>query len=139
VSRLLGVACLALVAISAGCGGGGGDSLVSETGVRECLAQAGMRPEPTGSQRGGAKGYAPIYAADFTAAARDGPSVDVVVQRASKRAAQTAADIRSALQSFGPSAGDTADRVLSARNAVAVFSRTPSAGDRAAVRGCLNP
>jgi hypothetical protein len=98
-----------------------------------------MHPEPTASQRGGAKGYAPIYAADFTASARDGTSVDVVVQRSSRRAAQTAADIRSALQSFGPATAGARNRVIAAENVVAVFSRAPSARDRAGVRGCLNP
>lgn len=105
--------------------------------MRECLAHANIRQQPSSAAQAGAKGYAPLFAADFTAYTADGASVDVVVQRSAPRARAAAADVRSALQSFGPSPAEAADRVISAQNVVAVFSRPGSAADRNAVRRCL--
>jgi hypothetical protein len=135
--RFGALACIGLASLFGGCGGGVNSSLLSETSVRECLANANIRQQPSGAARGASKGYAPTYAADFTAYTADGASIDVVVQRTTHRASATAADVRSALQSFGPSATEAADRVISAQNVVAVFSRPGSAADRNAVRRCL--
>jgi hypothetical protein len=139
VSRRLGAAaCLALVSILPGCGGGGGgNSTIGEQALRDCLAQAGIGRQPPGN---GTAGYAPVYletAPDFTAYAH-GASVDVVVQSSSASAQRTAAHARGALESIGVSAGAAAARVVSRSNAVAVFSQVPSGSDRAAVRDCMS-
>ena len=137
MSRRLGaVACLALISLSPGCGGGGGDDRVSETTVRKCLVKGriGLRPPQSGDAE--STGYAPIFVPDFIAYAPDGTPVAIVVQGSARRAQQTAAHVRSALASLGNPAGG-GDRVVSSRNAVAVFKRPPSARLRAEVRSCL--
>jgi hypothetical protein len=140
VSRRFGaVACLALVAASTGCGSGGGDqAAISEKTLRDCLARAGIAKRPLGSEPPGAVGYAPIFSADFTAYTRNGVGVSVVVQPSDSRARSTAADVRSAFASVGTTSGQAAARVVAQANAVAVFSRSPSAADRSAVRGCMS-
>ncbi len=135
--RLGALACIGFVSLLGGCGDGPNNDLLSETGVRECLAKENIRVQPASGGQGGSKGYAPVYAADFTAYTADGAAVDVVIQHSADRARATAADVRSALRSFGPASASADERVVSAQNAVAVFSRTESAADRAAVRRCL--
>jgi hypothetical protein len=138
VNRRLGaLAWIGFASLFGGCGGSVNSSVLNETGVRECLANAGIRQQFSGAAQGGWKGYAPIYAADFTAQTTDGVSIDLVIQRSASRARATAADVRSSLRSFAPSTANAADRVISAENAVAVFSRPGSAADRNAVRHCL--
>ena len=136
--RLGALGWIGLASLLGGCGSGVNSSLLSETGVRECLANANIRQQPSSAARAGGKGYAPLFAPDFTAYTADGASINVVVQRSARRASATAADVRSALRSFGPSATEAADRVISAQNVVAVFGRPGSAEDRTAVRRCLN-
>jgi hypothetical protein len=103
--------------------------------VRECLAKADIRADPSRVPGNGWTGYAPIYAADFTAYATDGTAVDVIVQGTAGRARTTAAHVRSALQSLGTP--DAAARVVSAQNVVFIFSHPPSGTARGAARGCL--
>ena len=135
--RLGALGWIGLASLLGGCGSGVNSSLLSETGVRECLAKANIRQQPSGAAQGGWKGYAPLFAADFTAYTADGASIDVVVQRSTHRASTTAADVRSALRSLGPSTTEAADRVISGQNVVAMFSRPGSATERRAVRRCL--
>jgi hypothetical protein len=136
VNRSIGaLACIGFACWFVGCGGGGDSSLLSQTGVRECLAKAGIRADPSRAPGSGWTGYAPIYAADFTAYASDGTAVDVVVQGSARRAGETATHVRSALRSLGTP--NAAARVVSAQNVVVIFSRPPSGTDRGAARGCL--
>jgi hypothetical protein len=137
VDRRLGaLACIGLTSLLSGCGGGGGHELLSETGVRECLAGAHFGPHPTPSNSSDWAGYAPIFVPDFTAESSDGTGVAIIVQGSAKRAEETSANVRSAFASLGGSAA-RADRVIASQNAVAVFSRSPTAAERRAVRSCL--
>jgi hypothetical protein len=139
VDRRLGaLAVIGFASLLGGCGDGVNNGALSETSVRECLAEANIREQPAGAAQGGWKGYTPIYAADFTAYTADGAAIDIVVQHNSDRARATAADVRSSLRSFGPANAAAAGRVISGGNVVAVFSRPGSAADRSAVRRCLD-
>jgi hypothetical protein len=137
VNRSLGaIACIGLVSLLGGCGGGVNNDLLSETGVRECLAKAQIGPRTAQSSGSEWTGYAPIFVPDFTAYASDGTPVAVIVQGSSKRAQETAAHVRSAFASLGGAVGG-GQRVIATRNAVAVFARAPSAAVRSSVRSCL--
>ncbi len=135
--RLGALAWIGFASLLGGCGGGVNSSLLSETGVKECLANANIRLAPSGAAPAGSKGYAPLFAPDFTAFTANGIPIDVVVQRSAGQASAAAADVRSSLQSLGRPRAETADRVISARNVVAVFGRPGAAADRSAVRRCL--
>jgi hypothetical protein len=114
----------------AGCGGEEGESLLSEDGIRDCLAERGLsiqEPDATGIGLGS-------VSADFEAVTAEGVSVGVVVERSEQKARRAAADIRGALASFGASGSE----VIAERNAVAVFDGEPSEDARAAVQGCLS-
>jgi hypothetical protein len=138
VNRRLGaLACIGCACWYAGCGGGGDGDLLSEKGVRECLAKAGIGAREAQQGSSAVSGFGPIFAPDFIAHAADGTSVAILVQSSAARARATAAHVRSAFASLGSPAAGRADRVISDGNAVAVFSRAPSRSDQGAVRRCL--
>jgi hypothetical protein len=126
---------IGLASLLGGCGAGVNNSVLSETSVRECLAKARIAPRtgrPGGSEL---NALAPVLVPDFTAFATDGTAVAVIVKGSSDRARQTAADVRSALAGLGGVGGG--QRVIAARNVVAVFAKAPSPAVRGAVRSCL--
>jgi hypothetical protein len=134
VSRPLSVL-LVLFATAWLAGCGGGDDLIDEGSLRDCLAQAGLGPKPTGEA---SASYAPVYlntAPDFSAYTQDGARLDVVVQGNADKARRTAADVRGAMLPLGISNAD--ERVLAEKNVVAVFDQTPSSEDRGAASSCL--
>jgi hypothetical protein len=136
IRRLGALACIGFSFWLAGCGGGGGDDLLGEGDVRDCLVQAGFGLQP-GS--GGVE-YAPAYlttAPDFTAHTKNGASVDVIVLGSEERARRVAAHARSALATLGSPGASAETSVIASQNAVAVFHRPPSQADRDAVRGCF--
>jgi hypothetical protein len=137
VNRRLGaLAVIGLASLLGGCGAGVNNGLLSDTGVRECLAKAHIAPrtgQPTGAEL---SGLAPVLVPDFTAYSTDGTAVAVIVKGSNERARATAADVRSALASLGGAVGRD-QRVIAARNAVAVFASPPSPTVRGAVRSCL--
>ena len=118
----------------AGCGGGGGDDLVTRGEVRNCLAQQGLTLK---APSGATAGYAPLASAspEFAAYFADGRYVNVVVARSEVRARREVADIKSALQTFGVT--DAKNRVILSRNAAAIFDKAPQPAQRDVVAGCL--
>jgi hypothetical protein len=123
------LAASALATIALGCGGGGED-VVEEGPLRDCLAGEGLKFEPVEVSGGAVLGSA---SPDFRLVTEDGDGVDVVVEKDEQRAERTAADIRGSLASLG-----SADSVvLVNRNAVVAFEATPSADLRRSVEGCL--
>jgi hypothetical protein len=138
VNRRVGaLACIGFACWLVGCGGGEDGDLLSETGVRRCLAQAEIGPRAPDATASDWAGYAPIYVPDFTAQAADGTGVAIIIEGSDRRAEQTAAHVRSAFASLRGSQAGAPDRVIASRNAVAIFSRPQSAADRDAVRSCL--
>jgi hypothetical protein len=135
VNRRLGaLVCTGLAWWIAGCGGGEGHRLASESGLRECLAGEGIQaraPEPGSSEW---SGYAPVFVPDLTGRAADGTSVAIVVRGNEARARQTAAHIRGAVGALG---GPDVGGVTASRNVVVVFAKPPSPVTRRAVRSCL--
>jgi hypothetical protein len=133
VNRRLGaLACIGVASWVAGCGGGG-ESLVGEDSLRDCLGKHGFT---FGAQTPGATGYAPIFhvAADLQGAIR-GISINVFIEKNAERARRDAADARGALTAVG--IADPTGSVVAHRNAVVVFDRPPPAEAREAVRSCL--
>jgi hypothetical protein len=133
VNRRLGaLACIGLASWIAGCGDGG-ESLVGEDGLRDCLGKHGVA---FGAQSPGATGYAPLFhvAADFHGQLA-GISIDVFIEKSAARARRTAADAEGALSAVGVSG--PAGSVVSQRNAVVVFDRPPTAQARETVRSCM--
>jgi hypothetical protein len=129
------LAWIGFTALLVGCGGNEAD-LVSEKSVRDCLADTGIALQPQGAPDS-AGGFAPFFAPDFTAHTKSGQTVGVVVEGSVQRARRTAAHVRSAVASLGTSGRGTDAIVVSRENVVAVFSSSPSAADRDAVRSCL--
>lgn len=108
--------------------------------MRECLADAQIAVRAPDAAEAEAPEYAPLYletAPDFTAFAKDGTGVDVVVQGSAERARRTAAHVKGTLESLGGSFTAASNRVVQGQNAVAVFRRAVSAANRDAVRACL--
>jgi hypothetical protein len=139
VTRRLGV--LAVLGLAAGIAACGGEEneLLSEADVRECLADAQIQVRAPGAAAPEPSQYA-LYletAPDFTAYAKDGTGVDVVIQGSPERARSTAAHVKGALESLGGSFTGAAGRVVRGENAVAVFHRPSPPAAREAVRGCL--
>lgn len=136
--RIALIAILVAAAISlAACGdGGGGEDLLGETGLRDCLADAGLGPGPAGEEAQGLAVLLSSAAPDFVAYSQDGTALAVVVQGSEKKAQRTAADVRASILNFGAEGGGS--RVLSQRNAVLVFSEEPSEEARAAAESCLD-
>jgi hypothetical protein len=133
VNRRLGaLACIGLASWIAGCGGGG-ESLVGEDALRDCLGKHGAT---FGAQSPGATGYAPLFhvAADLQGKL-GGTSIDVFIEKNADRARRDAADAKGALTAVGIS--DPAGSIVSQRNAVIVFARPPPAQAREAVRSCM--
>jgi hypothetical protein len=139
LASLIAVAALALASavLTPGCGGSD-EKLLSEQGLRECLGSSQVGgPPPQGVD---VSSFAPVYldtAPDFTVYARGGSPVYAVVQRSEAKARVSAAHVRSALVSLGEQRGEANARVVSGRNAVIVFARTPSASERSSARSCL--
>jgi hypothetical protein len=117
--------------ILAGCGGG--DDAITEGSLRDCLADQGLRQRPEGSTPN-----APLFnlSPDFRMQVQGGASVGLLVEGSDEKARRRAADIRGSLQTLG--IADPAERLLTKRNAIAVFERTPSSKTREAVASCLD-
>jgi hypothetical protein len=130
-SRALVLAALALAGLVAACGGDD-ESGIDEAELRACLAEAGIRVD---SAVGGS-GLVPGTAAPDFRASRGADRMDVTVESSEERARRRAADIRSALVTYG--VADPDRRLLAAQNAIVLFDRDPSAGTSAAVRDCLD-
>jgi hypothetical protein len=128
-AALLAVALSALPAASCG----GGEETVSEDSLRDCLIEQGLT-RSTGPAALASPNLGNV-SPDFVASLPNGAGVSVVVEGSAESARRSAADIRGALQAFGLAAAG--ELVISARNAIAVFERPPSAQDRDAVSGCL--
>lgn len=124
-----GLLAAALWAALAGCGGGG-EELLEEEALRECLIGKGFALEPPEVGAGAALGS---VSPDFRLRSDNGALVDVVVQGSEEKAKRAAADTRGALQSFGISDAE----VVVERNAFVVFESAPSDAAREAVQGCL--
>ncbi|HEU4980663.1 MAG TPA: hypothetical protein VFT14_05560 [Solirubrobacterales bacterium] len=140
MTRRIGALALFGLALSVAACGDGGSELLTEGGVRECLADAQIAVKAPGTADAEVPGYAPLYletAPDFTAFAKDGTGVDVVVQGSAERARRTAAHVKGTLESLGGSFAAASARVVQGQNAVAVFHRSASAANRNAVRACL--
>ena len=120
----------ASVALLAGCGGGG-DNLIAENELRDCLTTEGLTVEEPDLGQGAVLGN---VSPDFRALTEEGVGLEVVVQGNEKKAERTAADIQGALASFGASGAE----VVSERNAIVIFDESPSDGSRAAVEDCLD-
>jgi len=128
-SRVLALSALVLAGV-AGCGGDGEDG-IEEAELRACLADDGIEVD---SAFGGS-GLVPGAAApDFRAVSRH-ERMDVTVESSEERARRRAADIRSALVTYGVSNPDR--RLLTGRNAIVLFDRDPDRGTAAAIRDCL--
>lgn len=126
-----GLLSILVLGLLAGCGGGG-DDLITEDGLRTCLADRGL-------QSGGAQGTSASLASvspDFSMTLTPEGELDVVVEGSDAKARRAAADIRAALASFGVPAPD--QRIVTRRNAIAVFDRAPSAGERENVSSCFD-
>lgn len=140
MSGRLGALALLALAISIPACGGEGSELLTEGDVRKCLADSRIVVRAPGAPGAEAPEYAPHYletAPDFTAYAKDGTGVDVVVQGSAERAMGTAAHVKGALESLGDSFAAASNRVVRGLNVVAVFHRSTSATNRGAVRACL--
>jgi hypothetical protein len=134
VNRRLGaLACIGLASWIAGCGGGGGESLIGEDALRNCLGKHGVA---FGAQSPGATSYAPLFhvAADLQGTMGQ-TSIDVFIEKDAQRARRDAADAKGALTGIGVT--DPAGSVVAQRNAVVVFDRPPPAQAREAVRACM--
>jgi hypothetical protein len=119
-----------LAAVVAGCGGGG-DDLIEEGSLRDCLAEEELSIEvPEIGESAGLGNVSP----DFRAVTKDGAGIEVVVQGNEQKAERTAADISGALASFGA----TGSEVVSERNAIVIFEESPADPLRASVEGCLS-
>ncbi len=122
------------------CGGDDETVQLSEGEVRGCLAGEQIVVRTPNAKVPEAPQYAPLYldtAPDFTAYAKDGTAVDVVVLASAERAKRTATHARGTLESLGGTFAAASNRVLQDENAVAVFHRDPTAANRTAVRSCL--
>jgi hypothetical protein len=135
VSRRLGaVACLVLIPLSSGCGGGGGgERTIGADALRDCLARHGAS---FGGERPGATGYAPLFhlAPDLQGRIA-GSSIAVFLEKSAGAARRDAADARGALGAVGIAGGN--GTVIQRANAVVVFEPAPSPGAREAVTSCL--
>jgi hypothetical protein len=134
VSRRLGaVACLIVISLLPGCGGGGGTQTIGRDDLRNCLGAHGaiLGPQPSG-----ATGFAPLFhlSPDLQGSI-GGTSVAVFVEKNAGAARGVAADARGALGSVGIHPGPGG--VVQGRNAVIVLEPAPSARARAAVAACL--
>lgn len=105
---------------------------MDEDSLRDCLVERGLSLTRPGAVAGPNLGN---VSPDFVAALPNGAGVSVVVEGSAEKARRRAADIRGALQAFGVAAGG--ELVITARNAIAVFERPPSAENRDAVSACL--
>jgi hypothetical protein len=123
---------VAAVLALAGCGDGDSSPRIEETALRDCLAEAGFKV--SAAEPSATAGLASVTP-DLRAEAKGGLVLDVVIERTPERARRTAADLRSALQSYGVT--DLASVLVERENAVLVFAETPSAPQRDAVESCL--
>jgi hypothetical protein len=124
------VVALATGACVAGCDDDG-ESGVDEAELRGCLADAGIQVD---SAFGGS-GLVPGAAAPDFRASRGSERLDVTVESSEERARRRAADIRSALVTYGVIDPDR--RLLTERNAIVLFDRDPSPSTASTVRSCL--
>lgn len=129
MARWLAPLAFALI-ILAGCGGGDGEELLDEDGLRDCLAEGGLAVESVGVAASPGLGN---VSPDFRVVTAEGVAVDVVVQGTDEKARRSAADIRGALQGFGA----VGSEVVAERNALVVFDAAPSDDARRAVEDCL--
>jgi hypothetical protein len=127
------MACIGLIAWTAGCGGGDSQPLVGADSLRDCLAKQGAT---FAGQKPSATGFAPLFhlAADLQGRVA-GSSIDVFIEKTPEGARSDAADARGALSAIGIS--NPAGSVVLSRNAVVVFEPPPSTRARTAVRTCL--
>jgi hypothetical protein len=133
VSRRLGaVACLLIVLLATGCGGGGGEKTIATDDLRDCLGKRGATFGATGGGAGIASFFP--FAVDFQASIGR-TSIAVSTARDTAAARRAAADARSSLGSVGVAPGS--GNVMQRRNAVVIFDPAPSPRARAAVRSCL--
>jgi hypothetical protein len=116
----------------AGCGGGG-EPLIGEDALQNCLGRHGVT---FGAQSPGATGYAPLFhvAADLQGEI-GGSSLNVFIEKNAERARRDAADAKSALTAVG--IANPAGSVVAQRNAVVVFAHPPPAQARELVRSCM--
>jgi hypothetical protein len=128
-ARTVGLAA-ALAALLASCGGG--DDVITEGQLRDCLAGKGLSLQAAGETTSAALGN---VSADFRAHVKGGGAVDFVVVGTDEKARRKAADISGALQTFGVA---TEDRLVAKGNVIAVFDRSPSPQAHDAVSGCLD-
>jgi hypothetical protein len=121
----------ALVLVIAGCGGGGGDGAIDQTSLRECMAENGIQV------RSGAAttGFVPGAATPDFRASSGSERMDVIVEGSEEKAQRRAADLRSALGTYGVT--DPSRRLLARNNVIVVFERDPSPAATKAVNGCL--
>ena len=131
MSRRLGAAaCLVLVSIVPGCGGGGSAGrTINADDLRDCLGTHGASFT---AESGGAS-FVP-FAVDFRATIGH-TSIAVSTSANAATARRAAADARSALGSVGVPQGS--GNVIQHENAVVIFDPAPSPPARAAVNACL--
>jgi hypothetical protein len=127
---VLVVVALAAAAPAAGCGDDE-ESGIDEAELRGCLADAGIQVD---SAFGGT-GLVPGAAAPDFRASRGSEQLDVTVESSEERARRRAADIRSALVTYG--VADPDRRLLTERNATVLFDRDPNPDTASTVRSCL--
>ncbi len=125
------LASLALTGLPAACGDDGDSGGIDEAELRSCLADAGIRVDSTV----GGSGLVPGTAAPAFRASRGREQMDVTVESSEERARRHAADIRSALATYG--VADPDRRLLTDRNAIVLFDRDPEPDTAATVRDCL--
>lgn len=105
---------------------------MSEDSLRDCLLEGGLSFSGPAQLAGPSLGN---VSPDFVAALPEGSGVSLVVEGTAEKARRQAADVRGALQGFG--VAGAGDRVITGRNAIAVFERPPTAQDRETVGACL--
>jgi len=127
----LPVAALMLAAALAACGDEESGS-IDEAELRACLAEAGVRVD---SAFGGS-GLVPGAAAPDFRAQSGRERMDVSVESSEERARRRAADIRSALVTYGVEDPDR--RLITDQNAIVLFDRNPRRQTAATVRDCLS-
>lgn len=125
------MATLALAAASGACGGGNGDGGIDQAELRACLANGGIEVDSAS----GGSGLVPGTAAPDFRASAGSERMDVTVESSEERARRRAADIRSALVTYG--VADPDRRLITDRNAIVLFDRNPAPQTSAAVRDCL--
>lgn len=124
---VLGAAAL----LVAGCGGDDEDNLTAEDSLRDCLTEQNLTVEANDLGSSASLGNA---SADFRVMSQDGELADVIVEGGEDKADKTAADVKSARQSFG--AAQTV--VVKEKNVVVVFEDKPADEFRGQVETCVS-